>query len=129
CGIRGRPDNPGGQCSVRRTRFMGPGVFLGLCNGEMQCRNTTQEFGASVEVKAGAVSAEVGGECFEPVTFPGRICEIKPDWELYSHPYGFARIVIFPVAWYEGVAGSQVILRLCRKQDFKGEGQSLFPRS
>ena len=82
CGIRGRPDNPGGQCSVRRTRFMGPGVFLGLCNGEMQCRNTTQEFGASVEVKAGAVPAEVGGECFEPVTFPGRICEIKPDWEL-----------------------------------------------
>jgi hypothetical protein len=61
---------------------MGPGVFLGLCDGEVQCRNTTQQFGTSVEMKAGAVSAEVGRERFEPVIFPGRICEIKLDWEL-----------------------------------------------
>src|SRR5580765_105768 len=80
--IWSRPNNPGGQRSIRSTGFMGPGVFLGLCGGEAQCRNTTQEFGASIEVKAGAVSAEVGRERFEPVMFPGRICGIKPDWEL-----------------------------------------------
>ena len=129
CGIRSRPDHPGGQCSVRRAGFMGPGVFLGLCDGEMQCGNTIQEFRASVEVKTGTVSAEVGGERFEAVTFPGRICEIKPDWELQGHPYGLTGIVIFPLAWCEGVAGSQFDLRLCRKQDFKGEGYSLFLRS
>ena len=61
CGVRGRPDDPGRQCSVRRTRLMGSGVFLGLCDGEVQRGNTTQEFRASVEVKAGSVSAKVGG--------------------------------------------------------------------
>ena len=61
CGVRGRPDDPGRQCSVRRARLMGPGVFLGLCDGEVQRGNTTQEFRASVEVKAGSVSAKVGG--------------------------------------------------------------------
>ena len=59
-----------------------PGVS-GISDGEAQCRYTTQEFGASLEVKAGAVSAEVGRERFEPVIFPGRICEIKLDWELW----------------------------------------------
>jgi hypothetical protein len=61
---------------------MGSGVFLGLCQGKVQCRITTHEFGTSVEVKAGAVSAEVSGERFESVTFSGRICELKPNREL-----------------------------------------------
>ena len=61
CGVRCRPDHPGGQCSVRRARLMGPGVFLALCGGEMQRGNTIQEFRVSSEVKTGTVSAEVGG--------------------------------------------------------------------
>jgi hypothetical protein len=128
CEIPSRPDYPGEQCSVRRAGFMGPGVFLCLRDGEMQCRHTTQEFGASVEVKAGAVSAEVGGERFEPVAFPGRICEIKSDRELQGYPYGFTRVVISLFDW-QGGTGSLFDLRLCRKQDFKGEGQSLLLRS
>ncbi len=60
CGVRSRPDHPGWQCSIRRPGLMGPGVFLSLCGGEMQCGNSIQEFRASVEMKTGAVSTEVG---------------------------------------------------------------------
>ena len=95
----------------------------------MQCGHTVQELRASVETKAGAVSAEVGGERFDAVTFPGRICDLKPDWELQGHPYGFTGIVIFPLAWCEVAPGNQFDQRLCRKQDFKREGYSLFLRS
>jgi hypothetical protein len=114
-GIWSRPDHPGRQCSVRRAGFMGPGVFLGLCEGEMQCGHTIQELRASVETKAGAVSAEVGGERFDKITFPGRISDLKPDWELQGHPYGFTGIVIFPLARCEVAPGSQFDQRLCRK--------------
>jgi hypothetical protein len=61
CRVWSRPDHPGGQCSVRRAWLMGPRVFLGLRDGEMQCGNSIQEFRASVEVKTGTVSAKVGG--------------------------------------------------------------------
>jgi hypothetical protein len=108
---------------------MGPGVFLGLCGGEMQRGNSIQEFRASVEVKTCTVSAEVGGERVEAVTSSGGICDIEPDWELQGYAYGFAQIVILSLACYEGVADSQFDLWLCRKQYFKGEGHSLFLRS
>jgi hypothetical protein len=61
CRVQSRPDHPSGQCSIRHARLMGPRVFLGLCGGEMQRGNSIQEFRASVEVKTGTVSAEVGG--------------------------------------------------------------------
>ena len=54
---------------------------------------------------------------------------IEPDWELTTHPNRLARVVFFSLAWYEGIGGSQFDLRPCRKQDFKGERQSLFLRS
>ena len=41
CGIRSRPDDPGGECGIRRARFMGPGVFLGVSGGEVQCGTPT----------------------------------------------------------------------------------------
>jgi hypothetical protein len=107
---------------------MGPGVFLGLCGGEMQRGKSIQEFRASVEVKTGTVSAEVGGERFEPATFPGRICEIKSDWELQGYPYGLTGVVI-PLFDWQGGTASLFDLRLCREQDFEGEGQSLLLRS
>ena len=74
----------------------------------------------------GAGCAVAGGERFEAVTSSGRICDIEPDWELQGHAYGLARVVILPLAWCEEVAGSPFILRLCRKQNLKGEGQRLF---
>jgi hypothetical protein len=61
CRVQSRPDHPSGQCSIRLARLVGPGVFLGLCGGEMQRGNSIQEFRASVEVKTSTVSAEVGG--------------------------------------------------------------------
>jgi hypothetical protein len=122
CGIRSRPDHPGGKCSIRRARLMGPGMFLGLCGGEMQRSHTTQEFRAGVEVETGAVSAEVAGSCFEAVTSSGRICDIEPDWELQGHSYSLARVEVLPLGWYDGVTGSQFGLRPCRKQYFKREG-------
>jgi hypothetical protein len=70
-------------------------VFLDLCGGEVQCGNTTQKFGASVEVKANAAATEVSGECCEEVTFSGRICDVKPDWELQGHPHSFTGVKIF----------------------------------
>ena len=45
---------------------MGAGV--GLCGGEVQRGNTAQELRASLEVKAGTVSAEVGDQRSEAVT-------------------------------------------------------------
>jgi hypothetical protein len=48
----------------------------------MQRGNTIQEFRASIEVKTGTASAEVGGERFEAVISSGRTCDIEPDWEL-----------------------------------------------
>ena len=45
CGVQSRPDHPGGQCSVRRARLMGPGVFLALCGGRnaaWQCHSGVQ---------------------------------------------------------------------------------------
>src|ERR1044071_6704245 len=61
-GCRGawrRPDNPRGKCRIRCARFMGPGVALALCGGEVQCCEATQKFRASLEVKAGPVPAEI----------------------------------------------------------------------
>ena len=95
CGIRSRPDDSGREYGVRRVRFMGSRVFLGLRGREVQCGTTTQEFGASVEVKAGAVATEVGGERFKEVTSSGRICNIKPDGELKGHPYSLTEVNIF----------------------------------
>jgi hypothetical protein len=54
---------------------------------------------------------------------------IEPDWELHNHSNRLARVVLFPLASYEGGGGSQFDLWPCRKQYFKGEGQSLFLRS
>lgn len=126
CGVRSQPDHPGRQRRVRRPRLMGPGVFLCLCDGEVQCGNTTQEIRTSIEMKTGSVSAEVAGERFESITFTGRIYDFELDRELQGHPDSLARIVIFPLAWKERVDGSQFDLRLFRKQYFKGERQRLF---
>jgi len=95
----------------------------------MQRGNSIQEFRASVEVKTGTVSAEVGSERFEAVTTSGGICDIEPDRELQGHAYSLTRIVILSLAWYEGVAISLFARWFCRKQHFKGEGHSLFLRS
>ena len=62
-------------------------------------------------------------------TSSDRICEIEPDWELQGHTYGLAQVVILRLARHDWFAGNQFILRLCRKQDLKAEGQSLFLRS
>ena len=40
CEVRSLPDYPGGECSVRRTWLMGPGVFLVLRGSEMQRDNS-----------------------------------------------------------------------------------------
>ena len=61
----------------------------------MQCGITTQEFWTNVEVKAGAVAAKVGGDRFEEVTSSNRICNIKSDWELQSHPDSLTEVKIF----------------------------------
>jgi hypothetical protein len=129
CRIRIRPDYPGWQCSIRRTRLMGSRMFLGLCDGKVQRSHTAQEFRASIEVKTGTVSAEVAGECFEAVTSAGRVRDIEPDRELQRYSYGFAKIEVLPLVWYEGGTSSQVVLWSYRKQYFKRERQSFFLRS
>ena len=35
CGIRSAPDDPGRKCGIRRARFMGSRMGLGLCGGEV----------------------------------------------------------------------------------------------
>jgi hypothetical protein len=54
---------------------------------------------------------------------------IELDWEPHDHPNRLAQVEPFPLVWYEGVGGSQLDLRPCRKQYFKREGQRLFLRS
>jgi hypothetical protein len=96
CGIRSRPGYPGWQCSIRRARLMGSRMFLGLCDGKVQCGHTAQEFRASIEMKTGAISAEVAGECFEAVTSAGRVRDIESDRELQRYSYGLALVEVLP---------------------------------
>ena len=63
-----------------------PGCFWVCVAGEMQCGHAVQEFRASVEVKTGTVSAQVGGERFEAVTSSGRICDIEAGLEAARPP-------------------------------------------
>ena len=106
-GVRSRPDYSCGKCDVRRARFMSPGVILGLCRAEVQRREAAQEFRASVEVKTGAVPAEVGRQPCQTVKVTGMVHDIEPDWELHDHPNCLAQVVTFPIARYKGGNSSQ----------------------
>jgi hypothetical protein len=97
CRVRSRPDYPGGQCSIRRTRLMRARVFLGLGDGKVQRSHSAQEFRASVEVKTGTVSAEIAGECFEAVASTGRVRDFEPDWELQMYSYCLAQVEVLPL--------------------------------
>src|ERR1041384_547568 len=108
---------------------MGPRVALDLCGGEVQCREATQEFRASLEVKAGTVPAEIHRQRRQMVRAVGMIHQIEHDWKCHAHSNRFAQVVLFPFAWYLGGCGSRLNLRVCCKQDLKAEWQGLIPCS
>jgi hypothetical protein len=94
---------------------MGPGVALGLCGGEVECRETAQEFGASVEKEAGTVPAEIHRQRRQLVRVTGLVHQVKSDRECYHYSNCLAEVVVFPLAWYRWGGGAQFDLRLCCK--------------
>ena len=102
---------------------MGSWVVLALCGGEVQRGNTAEEFGASIEVQAGAGSAEVRGQRFEAVTLAGRVDDIKSGWELQGHPDGLAGAAGSLFGRHQ-LAGDRLNWwRFSGQQQFKGKGQ------
>src|SRR5262245_53684101 len=126
CGIWSRPNNSREQRGIRRTWFVSSRIFLGLCDSKVQGSGAVQDFRGSVEVKAGTVSADVGRECVKSVAVPCRICKIKPDGESQCHSFGLTGVVVSLFACREGSGRGSFDLRFRRKQDFKGERQSVF---